>query len=155
MLADKSTPFDLPGSRADEPRRKATVKRCLLLLFGLLGFAWLYQPATTCLRSIPEAIQNRISSGTSTSAQCSQAGHLNPSEQVDLWTDLRNLITGDAVFKKRAIEWISGAVRVPTPSFDALPPVSEDPAAWEHFGPFHDYLLGAFPLVYEEHFLTR
>ncbi len=33
-----------------------------------------------------------------------------------------------------------------TPSFDKMGPVGEDPR-WEVFGPFHDYLLKAFPLV--------
>jgi hypothetical protein len=34
-----------------------------------------------------------------------------------------------------------------TESYDGMGPVGEDPR-WEVFGPFHDYLLGAFPLLY-------
>lgn len=33
-----------------------------------------------------------------------------------------------------------------TQSFDRMGPVGQDPR-WEAFGPFHDYLLKAFPLV--------
>lgn len=33
-----------------------------------------------------------------------------------------------------------------TESYDNMPPVGQDPR-WEAFGPFHDYLLGAFPLT--------
>ena len=34
-----------------------------------------------------------------------------------------------------------------TESYDNMGSVGEDPR-WQVFGPFHDYLLGAFPLVY-------
>jgi len=34
-----------------------------------------------------------------------------------------------------------------TESYDHMEPVGVDPR-WDAFGPFHDYLLGAFPLVY-------
>ena len=34
-----------------------------------------------------------------------------------------------------------------TESYDSMKPVGEDPR-WEVFGPFHEYLLSAFLLVY-------
>ena len=34
-----------------------------------------------------------------------------------------------------------------TESYDHMEPVGVDPR-WDAFGPFHDYLLEAFPLVY-------
>lgn len=34
-----------------------------------------------------------------------------------------------------------------TESYDQMDPVGVDPR-WDAFGPFHDYLLKAFPLVY-------
>ena len=34
-----------------------------------------------------------------------------------------------------------------TESYDHMEPVGVDPR-WDAFGPFHDYLLKAFPLVY-------
>ncbi|KAF9557345.1 carboxypeptidase S [Agrocybe pediades] len=52
-------------------------------------------------------------------------------------------------FQESAINWLGGAVRVPTESFDNMDPVGVDPR-WNAFGPFHDYLLSAFPLVHSK-----
>ncbi|KAF8963413.1 hypothetical protein BDZ97DRAFT_1758669 [Flammula alnicola] len=49
------------------------------------------------------------------------------------------------LFNTSAIDWLARAVRVPTESFDNMDPVGTDPR-WDAFGPFHDYLLGTFPL---------
>ncbi|RDB15819.1 Carboxypeptidase S [Hypsizygus marmoreus] len=59
-----------------------------------------------------------------------------------------------ASFKSRAVEWLGGAVRVPTESFDDLGPVGKDPR-WDVFAPFHEYLLGAYPLVHTTLNLTK
>jgi Gly-Xaa carboxypeptidase len=57
-------------------------------------------------------------------------------------------------FRIRAIDWLGGAVRVPTESYDSMDPVGVDPR-WDAFGPFHDYLLKAFPLVHSNLKLTK
>ncbi|KAG6810886.1 hypothetical protein H0H92_009916 [Tricholoma furcatifolium] len=68
-----------------------------------------------------------------------------PAKNGALWNSLNSAYSTDA-FKARAIEWIAGAVKVPTESYDDLGAVGED-SRWEVLGPFHDYLLHAFPLV--------
>jgi len=96
---------------------------------------------------------------------CPQADVLVPQKNAELWNKLGGTI-GTEGFKARAVDWLSGAVKLPwvsyfsalpqrnltierngrTESYDNMDPVGVDPR-WEAFGPFHDYLLGAYPLV--------
>ncbi|KDQ26797.1 hypothetical protein PLEOSDRAFT_1043178 [Pleurotus ostreatus PC15] len=84
---------------------------------------------------------------------CFQANELTPDKHGDLWADIGSTISTDA-FKTKAIDWLAGAVRVPTESYDKMDPVGVDPR-WEAFAPFHSYLLSAFPLVHSTLALTK
>ena len=44
-------------------------------------------------------------------------------------------------------KWCPALYTLRTESYDNMDPVGMDPR-WEVFGPFHDYLLHAFPRVY-------
>ncbi|KAJ7115835.1 hypothetical protein C8R44DRAFT_832690 [Mycena epipterygia] len=84
---------------------------------------------------------------------CPQVDALVPERDSALLGNISDLIaTSD--FKTKAINWLSGAVQVPTEVFDAMPPVGQDPR-WEVFAPFHDYLASAFPLVHSTLSLTK
>jgi Gly-Xaa carboxypeptidase len=50
-------------------------------------------------------------------------------------------------FLNKSVSRLSGAVRIPTESFDDMGPVGEDPR-WNVFYPFHEYLAVTFPLVH-------
>ncbi|RDB23324.1 Carboxypeptidase S [Hypsizygus marmoreus] len=84
---------------------------------------------------------------------CPQADVLVPEVNGELWNSLTATI-GTASFKSRAVEWLGGAVRVPTESFDDLGPVGKD-RRWDVFAPFHEYLLGTYPLVHTTLNLTK
>ncbi|KAF8920578.1 hypothetical protein CPB85DRAFT_1372686 [Mucidula mucida] len=86
-------------------------------------------------------------------AFCPQVEALYPEKNSALWSDMGTMIGTDA-FRTQAINWLSGAVQVPSESFDEMDPVGVDPR-WETMGLFHDYLLGAFPLVHETLSLTK
>ncbi|KAK7005667.1 Gly-X carboxypeptidase [Favolaschia claudopus] len=84
---------------------------------------------------------------------CPQVDALTPERNSDILGSVSDLLaTSD--FKTKAINWLSGAVQVPTEVFDAMPPVGQD-SRWEVFGPFHDYLSSAFPLVHSTLSLTK
>ena len=51
-------------------------------------------------------------------------------------------------FLRLSAERLSGAVQVPTESFDDMGPVGEDPR-WDVFSEFHEFLELAFPRVYD------
>ncbi|CDO73281.1 hypothetical protein BN946_scf185008.g43 [Trametes cinnabarina] len=84
---------------------------------------------------------------------CPQASAVVPEKNGELWKSLGKTFDSDA-FKMRAVQWLGGAVRVPTQSYDKMGPVGEDPR-WEVFEPFHDYLLNAFPQVHATLGLTK
>lgn len=50
-------------------------------------------------------------------------------------------------FRREATERLSGAVRIPTESYDDMGPVGEDDR-WDVFQDFHDYLAKSYPKVY-------
>ncbi|OCF75812.1 hypothetical protein I204_03106 [Kwoniella mangroviensis CBS 8886] len=50
--------------------------------------------------------------------------------------------------KDRVINWLAGAVRVPTETFDDFGKVGEDDR-WDKFHKFHEYLEKSFPLVHK------
>ncbi|KAF8494750.1 carboxypeptidase S [Hysterangium stoloniferum] len=77
---------------------------------------------------------------------CPQAERLNNTKYIEFNAQLSNIIDSEA-YQQRAIDWLSGAVQIPTESYDQMDPVGVDPR-WEVFGPFHDYLLQAYPLIH-------
>jgi hypothetical protein len=74
---------------------------------------------------------------------CKQEDPLEP--EHELYKKLGHVF-GTPEFRQRAIDLHSGAVQIPTESFDKMGAIGED-KRWEAFGPFHDYLLKAFPQV--------
>ncbi|THU98459.1 carboxypeptidase S [Dendrothele bispora CBS 962.96] len=78
---------------------------------------------------------------------------LFPKVNVDLWSRIGEDMRTDA-FKVQAVDWLAGAVRVETETFDDMGPVDEDPR-WESRLAFHDYLETAFPLVHGKLKLTK
>ncbi|KIK98243.1 hypothetical protein PAXRUDRAFT_824097 [Paxillus rubicundulus Ve08.2h10] len=84
---------------------------------------------------------------------CPQVSELIPQKNNALWETL-SIIYGTEAFKTKAIDWLSGAVQVPTESYDTMEPVGVDPR-WEKFAVFHNYLLKSFPLVHSTLEVTK
>lgn len=78
-------------------------------------------------------------------ALCPQVDQLKPVKHADLYEQFGSFIDTDS-YKRRAIDWLAGAVKVPTESYDEMGEIGEDPR-WEAFAPFHTYLYEAFPLM--------
>ncbi|KAF8437233.1 hypothetical protein L210DRAFT_3682609 [Boletus edulis BED1] len=84
---------------------------------------------------------------------CPQAPALIPVKNNALWETLTE-IYGTEAFRLKAVDWLSGAVQIPTESYDQMDPIGIDPR-WEKFSVFHDYLAKAFPLVHATLELTK
>ncbi|KAI0793902.1 carboxypeptidase S [Fomes fomentarius] len=146
----------LPSTTLEgNPSRKgscAGTRPVKALLLGLAAWAFLNAVGLT---PIPGCIHDALSGTSSDDAkdQCAQASPIVPEQNVELWNSLGETFGTDR-FQARAVEWLGGAVRVPTQSYDKMLPVGEDPR-WDVFGPFHDYLLKAFPLVHSSLQLTK
>jgi Gly-Xaa carboxypeptidase len=83
---------------------------------------------------------------------CPQADELVPEKNGVIWESLQ-LTYGTEAFKARAIDWLGGAVRIPTETFDDMGDVTEP--VWEKFLPLHDYLKDSFPLLHSNLELTK
>ncbi|KAL5513065.1 hypothetical protein ACEPAH_3463 [Sanghuangporus vaninii] len=89
----------------------------------------------------------------STSGVCPQADILFPVRNKAVWDTFGAQIdTND--FKSKAIDWLGGAVRVPTESYDKMGPVGVD-ERWEAFAPFHEFLEKSYPLIHSKLNLTK
>ncbi|KAF5388643.1 hypothetical protein D9757_004794 [Collybiopsis confluens] len=81
---------------------------------------------------------------------CPQLDALDPSNPI--WRTVGELISTDA-FKERAVDWLAGAVQIPTEIYDDVTEI--DDHRWDSFRRFHEYLLEAFPLVHSSLKLTK
>ncbi|KAJ7650979.1 hypothetical protein FB45DRAFT_889258 [Roridomyces roridus] len=77
---------------------------------------------------------------------CPQVDSLVPKINEAIWEGTLQATASDS-FKARAVDWLAGAIRIPTEAFDNMEAVGVDPR-WNVFGDLHAYLAEAFPLVY-------
>lgn len=83
---------------------------------------------------------------------CPQADEIVPEKNGVIWESLQQAYSTEK-FKARAIDWLGGAVRIPTETFDDMGDVTEP--VWEKFLPLHDYLKDSFPLLHSNLELTK
>jgi hypothetical protein len=86
-----------------------------------------------------------VSSGATSEDICAQEASLEPGNHYDVYKQLDSLF-GTAEFRQGVVELHSGAIQIPTESYDQMDDVGVDPR-WEAFQPFHDYLFESFPLM--------
>ncbi|KAF7294427.1 Gly-X carboxypeptidase [Mycena kentingensis (nom. inval.)] len=140
-MSDKAI---LPPPRAPPPTHSSSTRRTFALgALGLVLFAFFSHCG------------NHQVQPPATFAGCTQVDPLAPKRDSALLSKIGDLLATPE-YQTRAIDWLSGAVQVPTEVFDAMPDVDTgiDPR-WEVFGPFHDYLLDVFPLVHKTLTLTK
>ncbi|KAG2121174.1 hypothetical protein BD769DRAFT_1361534 [Suillus cothurnatus] len=87
------------------------------------------------------------------STTCPQWTALHPTEHHGLSTDL-DVAYNSEDFKRRAIQVLGDAVRVPTESYDDNGAVGED-NRWDTFAELHRVLEASFPRVYESLNVTK
>jgi hypothetical protein len=132
--------FKLPPPQADnQPKKKSTTWSRILFLIKL------YPTFYAVFWLLPRLIWAHYGP-VDASGECPQVDAVAPSGiNGELWANLSALYAQDS-YEERAIAWLSDAVRVPTETFDEMGPVGED-ERWETRGPFHEYLLEAFPMM--------
>ncbi|KAI0821552.1 carboxypeptidase S [Irpex lacteus] len=145
-LAEKGTL--LPTTTPEVKRRSNVIKKLhlvpLLLLVVALYKYGCFHSFTDGAVDLSEELKHEL---------CPQPKPLSPEKNAELWESLgKNYETKE--FQKKAIDLLSGAVQIPTQSYDQMQPVDVDPR-WEAFGPFHDYLLSAFPNVHSTLKVTK
>jgi hypothetical protein len=86
-----------------------------------------------------------VPSGATSEGICAQGAALEPENHYGVYKQL-GFLFATAEFRQRAVKLHSGAIQIPTESYDQMDDVEVDPR-WEAFQPFHDYLLESFPLM--------
>ncbi|EIN04703.1 carboxypeptidase S [Punctularia strigosozonata HHB-11173 SS5] len=139
--------------RVSKPAKWTTKSR----VFFLLKFYWTFYvlfwllPRLICEHFGPSSPPGGY---VDPDGACPQVDALEPAgANGELWANLSALYAEDS-YEKRAISWLSGAVRVPTETYDDMGPVGED-ERWDTRGPFHEYLLEAFPTIHSSLKLTK
>ena len=114
----------------------------LLLTFASFGALWgtvhIYTGSFT--ESFGGKLNAQVFKGL-----CPQADQLIPVKNSDLYEEFGSLIDTHS-YKQRAIDWLAGAVKIPTESYDEMGEIGEDPR-WEAFARLHTYLHEGFPLM--------
>lgn len=133
-----------PQQQEQAPKRswqspaRLVLKGLALWVVGYVAAQALYQAAdaTDIFHRHP-----RSATALNDESVCKQSPVLHPSRY-----NVTDVYTSDA--RSRIVDWLSGAVQIPTESFDTMGPIGED-ERWEVFAPFHAYLEKKFPKVYE------
>ncbi|KAG6857473.1 hypothetical protein H0H87_003540 [Tephrocybe sp. NHM501043] len=148
VLSEKASVASLlPSPYTPPPTKRSSLKRKIALSLGFIvygAYVWLASERT---------VDNVFDMSSKDESRCVQSPVLFPAKNGALWDSVSSTF-GTDTFKVKAVEWIGGAVRVPTESYDDMGDVGED-ARWEAFAPFHEYLLTAFPLVHTTLKLTK
>ncbi|KAI4522518.1 carboxypeptidase S [Schizophyllum commune Loenen D] len=83
-----------------------------------------------------------------TQSICPQADVLYPEVNRALWEEVSAELDTEA-FQNKALDWMRGAIQIPTEVFDAMGEPGED-ERWEIFYEFHEYLQKQYPLVHSK-----
>ncbi|KAL4076563.1 hypothetical protein V8B97DRAFT_2102693 [Scleroderma yunnanense] len=141
-MPTKGAPGQLPEPISTQPSLKSSKKAVLLALIAILGL--LAKCTWNGFDYTHHGPHDYV---------CPQASVLIPEKNYELWETLNSTFSIGS-FKLKAVDWLSGAVQVPTESYDDFGPVGTDPR-WEKFQAFHDYLFHAFPLIHSTLELTK
>ncbi|SMR52297.1 unnamed protein product [Zymoseptoria tritici ST99CH_3D1] len=120
--------------------RKATIAAAVLIGLRTLFYS---SAAAASLFPFPSS-ESPLSSST---PKCQQVPALFPAQDEKLQQAFEYLSTPE--FVNASIIRLSGAVQIPTQSFDDLGPIGED-KRWEVFGPLHKYFEATFPRIHSE-----
>ncbi|KAI2476791.1 Carboxypeptidase s [Pyrenophora tritici-repentis] len=114
-----------------------------LFCFAILGFLrhYIIAPTSSSRWSLSTGFNS-----VETKEQCSQVEPLFPARTTKGMEEMEAYLTSDA-FRDVAIERLSGAVKIPTQSYDDMGTIGEDPR-WDIFYSFADYLSKTYPLVH-------
>lgn len=97
------------------------------------------------------ANSQKIIAGLSAENACPQPFALTPTSPAFAAASVAWQAPG---FKERAVDWLSGAIRVETETHDDMGHVGDDDR-WKKFDAFHDYLERAFPRTHARLSLTK
>ncbi|CDO73269.1 hypothetical protein BN946_scf185008.g31 [Trametes cinnabarina] len=144
------------------PRNKLFQRLFLLvsaLCVAYIGYGSLSRPCTTSIHGGKQGTTGSTAKPlgpvppSEHSDVCPQPKALRPSKHAALEAQLERVYAGET-YRLQAYKALSGAVQIPTESYDDLGPVGED-SRWEIFAQLHEYLEETFPRVFETLNVTK
>ncbi|KAF2626143.1 carboxypeptidase S [Macroventuria anomochaeta] len=127
----------------ERPRKSWSWSTALRSIVPLLGF-WLL--LRNYIISADHTPQWHRGTDAESKARCHQLEPLFPSKSTKELNDTESYLQSED-FRKLAIERLSGAVQIPTQSYDDMGDIGADPR-WDIFNSFADYLAKTFPLTH-------
>ncbi|KAF2793286.1 carboxypeptidase S [Melanomma pulvis-pyrius CBS 109.77] len=118
--------------------------RFLVKLVLLLGAIWYLLRNYIIVRTEPSTWISPSQRNSNT--KCPQVEPLFPSQTTEQLDAMGDFLKSET-FRNKSIQRLSGAVQIPTESFDDMGDVGKDPR-WDSFPPFATYLKKTFPLVH-------
>lgn len=139
---EQARAIDPAWSKQSAPKSTCSraLRSALMLSPLLLVFTWLSYP-------IYETRIPGSSASISKKPSCQQVEALWPTSNEALKDSFDYLST--PAFEKDSIARLSGAVQIPTESYDDLGEIGKD-KRWDAFYPLHDYLKATFPRIHEK-----
>lgn len=136
----KQTPIPVPSKPYSASYNRQFIGSAVFCL-GILAFLRHVTAPISSPWQLPSDLSNAKSG-----AQCSQVEPLFPARKTKELDEMEGYLTSDA-FRDVAIERLSGAVKIPTQSYDDMGEIGSDPR-WDIMYSFADYLGKTFPLVH-------
>ena len=132
------------GSSVEHSRWSPMIRVVTAILFTLFLAIWLWAGHATL--SVQDLWWPSTTVGHASAKACGQVAALQPQNQSQGLNDMDVYVTSDA-FREASIRRLSGAVQIPTESFDDLGVIGED-ERWEIMFDFAAYLKKTFPEVH-------
>jgi Gly-Xaa carboxypeptidase len=140
---EKSIPvvYELPAPVPQLPTKKKGLRSLSYVLFPFLVILAILRLPIWYYTS------NKNYDYDVTKAECKQPDALFPPKSSDQLEHMYEFLSSDE-FKEGSIARLSGAVQIPSESFDDLGPIGQDPR-WEIMYKFAEFLKHTFPRVHE------
>ncbi|KAF8707397.1 carboxypeptidase s, partial [Rhizoctonia solani] len=155
MYAGSTKQSEPPLSSVDE--QSSHKRRSHTTMIGVLfvTLVALYQFAGSLSGYLYDVSGSRGTHDASLSGVCLQVEPLAPTSNINRkLAENLEITLSDPSFEAVAAEYLGGAVRIPTESYDVMDPVGIDPR-WEVFYKFSEHLLKTYPKVHATMTQTR
>ncbi|TBU30672.1 carboxypeptidase S [Dichomitus squalens] len=152
--------FDVGPAARGKPRTQRSlafdILKAVVVSFFLLNIPsihWFHKNTADGTPSLSTQVRIGAIPPNETSEFCPQAAPLLPIKHADLVKKL-DAVYCDEDYRLAAYKALSGAVQIPTESYDDLGPVGVDPR-WDTFAKLHEYLEKTFPAVFSTLEVTK
>jgi Gly-Xaa carboxypeptidase len=133
--------------RPQSTPRPKTTKTGRLALYAASAYC-IYTIATVGIPTMIDCFKKHKKHHSDPALQCPQVGPLFPANQTDALKYM-DTVFDEAAFHDLSVERLSGAVKIPSISYDDLGPIGED-KRWDVMFDFAEYLKATYPRLHED-----